>query len=177
VSASEQLTREIISVVAQKARILFRSPVLYQASHINEGRSDGEIPRKYRELIALGAAFTTQCAYCIDTRTRHARAHGASKQEIAETAFVVAAVKTGGTLANSLLALRLFDEEEKAGVEKGQRLAGRQGQLVPCRLRTASDGRTLIRVKIFQTDSAACLQTVSRLLDTPQKIVDRFSSR
>jgi AhpD family alkylhydroperoxidase len=75
-------------------------------------RDDGEIPRKYRELIALGVAFTTQCAYCIDTHTRHARAHGASKQEIAEAAFVAAAVKAGGTLAHSLLALRLFDEAE-----------------------------------------------------------------
>jgi AhpD family alkylhydroperoxidase len=78
-------------------------------------RGDGEIPRKYRELIALGVALTTQCAYCIDTHTRHARAHGASKQEIAETAFVAAAVKAGGTLAHSLLALRLFDEEERPG--------------------------------------------------------------
>jgi len=81
-------------------------------NHVVE-RGDGEIPRKYRELIALGVAFTTQCAYCIDTHTRHARAHGASKQEIAETAFVAAAVKAGGTLAHSLLALRLFDEEER----------------------------------------------------------------
>ena len=32
-------------------------------------REDGVIPRKYRELIALGTAFTTQCAYCIDTHT------------------------------------------------------------------------------------------------------------
>src|SRR5882724_5765878 len=76
-------------------------------------REDGVIPRKYRELIALGTAFTTQCAYCIDTHTRHARAHGASKEEIGEAAFVAAAVKAGGTLAHSLLALRLFDEEEK----------------------------------------------------------------
>jgi AhpD family alkylhydroperoxidase len=72
-------------------------------------REDGVIPRKYRELIALGTAFTTQCAYCIDTHTRHARAHGASKQEIAEAAFVAAAVKAGGALAHSLLALRIFD--------------------------------------------------------------------
>jgi alkylhydroperoxidase/carboxymuconolactone decarboxylase family protein YurZ len=43
---------------------------------------------------------------------RQARAHGASKQEIAEAAFVAAAVKAGGTLAHSLLALRLFDEAE-----------------------------------------------------------------
>ena len=77
-------------------------------------RADGAIPRKYRELIALGVAFTTQCAYCIDNHTRHARAHGASKQEIAETAFVAAAVKAGGTLAHSLLALRIFEEAGQA---------------------------------------------------------------
>jgi AhpD family alkylhydroperoxidase len=75
-------------------------------------REDGEIPRKYRELIALGVAFTTQCAYCIDVHTRHARAHGATKREIAEAAFVAAAVKAGGALAHSLMALRIFDEDE-----------------------------------------------------------------
>ena len=30
-------------------------------------REDGAIPRKYRELIALGVAFTTQCPYCIES--------------------------------------------------------------------------------------------------------------
>ena len=65
-------------------------------------------------LIALGVAFTTQCAYCIDAHTRQARANGATKREIAEAAFVAAAVKAGGTLAHSLMALRIFDEDEKA---------------------------------------------------------------
>ena len=73
-------------------------------------RGDGAIPRKYRELIALGVALTTQCAYCIDVHTRHARAHGVSKEELAEAAFIAAAVRAGGTLAHSLMALRLFDE-------------------------------------------------------------------
>ena len=76
-------------------------------------RADGAIPRKYRELIALGVAFTTQCAYCIDTHTRHAREAGASREEIAETAFVAAAVRAGGTLAHALLALRLYDTPSK----------------------------------------------------------------
>src|SRR5262245_40588308 len=74
-------------------------------------RGDGAIPRKYRELIALGVALTTQCAYCIDTHTRQARVAGASRQEIAEAAFVAAAVRAGGTLAHALLALRLFERE------------------------------------------------------------------
>jgi AhpD family alkylhydroperoxidase len=73
-------------------------------------REDGTIPRKYRELIALGVALTTQCAYCIDVHTRHARAHGVTREELAEAAFIAAAVRAGGTLAHSLMALRLFDE-------------------------------------------------------------------
>ena len=76
-------------------------------------RSDGVIPPKYRELIALGVAFTTQCAYCIDTHTRQARKAGATKQEIAEAAFITAAVRAGGTLAHALLSLRLHDSPEK----------------------------------------------------------------
>lgn len=72
-------------------------------------RGDGAIPRKYRELIALGVAFTTQCAYCIDTHTRQARENGATNEEIAEAAFVAAAVRAGGTLAHALLALRLYE--------------------------------------------------------------------
>ena len=74
-------------------------------------RQDGAIPRKYRELIALGVALTTQCAYCIDVHTRHAREHGVTREELAEAAFIAAAVRAGGTLAHSLMALRLFDEE------------------------------------------------------------------
>jgi len=73
-------------------------------------RNDGVIPGKYRELIALSVALTTQCSYCIDIHTRNARAHGVSKEELAEAAFVAAAVRAGGTLAHSLMALRLFDE-------------------------------------------------------------------
>ena len=76
-------------------------------------RGDGAIPLKYRELIALGVAFTTQCAYCIDTHTRRAREAGATKQEIAEAAFVAAAVRAGSTLAHALLSLRLHDSPEK----------------------------------------------------------------
>ena len=74
-------------------------------------RAGGAIPRRYRELIALGVAFTTQCAYCIDTHTRQARDAGASREEIAEAAFVAAAVRAGGTLAHALLALRLYERE------------------------------------------------------------------
>jgi AhpD family alkylhydroperoxidase len=67
------------------------------------------VPRN-RELVALGVALTTQCAYCIDVHTNHPREHGATRAELAEAAFIAAAVRAGGTLAHSPMALRLFNE-------------------------------------------------------------------
>jgi AhpD family alkylhydroperoxidase len=77
-------------------------------------RRDGLIPPKYRELISLAVALTTQCAYCLDVHTKAAVNAGATREEIAETAFVAAAVRAGATLGHALLALRLFDEARNA---------------------------------------------------------------
>ena len=41
--------------------------------------ADGAIPVKYKELMALAVAFTTQCPYCIDIHSRGARAAGATE--------------------------------------------------------------------------------------------------
>ena len=41
-------------------------------------RTDGTIPRKYRELIAVAVAVTTQCPYCIEAHTKAAKAAGAT---------------------------------------------------------------------------------------------------
>jgi AhpD family alkylhydroperoxidase len=82
----------------------------FMAFNQSTERNNGAIPRKYRELIALGVALTTQCSYCIDVHARSTRAQGVSKEELAEAAFIAAAVRAGGTLAHSLMALRLFDE-------------------------------------------------------------------
>ena len=38
------------------------------------GREDGAIPRKYRELIAVAVACTTQCPYCIEAHAKAAKA-------------------------------------------------------------------------------------------------------
>lgn len=109
---SQYQRREDLTAVPELLGLAATEGRAFLAFNQSVEREDGVIPRKYRELIALGVALSTQCAYCIDTHTRHARAHGASKQEIAETAFVAAAVKAGGALAHSLLALRIFDENE-----------------------------------------------------------------
>ncbi|MFD0894290.1 carboxymuconolactone decarboxylase family protein [Luteolibacter ambystomatis] len=73
-------------------------------------RTDGAIPAKYRELISIGVALTTQCAYCIESHVQNAVKAGATREEIAETVFIAAALRAGGAAGNGLLAMRLFDE-------------------------------------------------------------------
>jgi AhpD family alkylhydroperoxidase len=74
------------------------------------GREDGSIPRKYRELIALAVACTTQCVYCLEVHTKTAKAAGATREDIAEVAFLAAALRSGAAVTHGALALKLFDK-------------------------------------------------------------------
>jgi AhpD family alkylhydroperoxidase len=74
------------------------------------GRTDGKIPQKYRELIAIGVALTTQCPYCLDVHTANAKKAGATREELAETVHIAAALRAGAALTHGLLALKLFDK-------------------------------------------------------------------
>src|SRR3984893_2855243 len=74
------------------------------------GREDGAIPRKYRELIALAVACTTQCPYCLDVHTRGAKRAGATREEVAEAAFLSAALRAGAAVTHGTLAMKLFDQ-------------------------------------------------------------------
>ncbi|KIF01543.1 carboxymuconolactone decarboxylase [Streptomyces sp. RSD-27] len=78
-------------------------------------REDGAVPRRYRELISVAVALVTQCAYCLDVHTAAARRHGVTAEELAETAFVTASVRAGGTLAHALLADRLYEQHGHHG--------------------------------------------------------------
>ena len=74
------------------------------------GREDGAIPRKYRELIALAVACTTQCPYCLDVHTRAAKRAGATREEVAEAALLAAALRAGAAATHGALTLKLFDK-------------------------------------------------------------------
>jgi AhpD family alkylhydroperoxidase len=74
------------------------------------GRTDGAIPQKYRELIALGVAMTTQCPYCLDVHAANAKKAGATREELAETVHIAAALRAGAAFTHGLLALKLFDQ-------------------------------------------------------------------
>ncbi len=74
-------------------------------------REDGAIPRKYRELIAIAVACTTQCPYCIEAHAGAAKAAGATREEVAEAAFVAAALRAGGAATHGAMALKFFDRD------------------------------------------------------------------
>lgn len=60
----------------------------------------GAIPVKYKELIAIAVALTTQCSYCIEIHRKQAKAAGATEQELAETTLVATALRAGATMTH-----------------------------------------------------------------------------
>ncbi|HZT75516.1 MAG TPA: carboxymuconolactone decarboxylase family protein [Vicinamibacterales bacterium] len=74
------------------------------------GREDGAIPRKYRELIAIAVACTTQCPYCLDVHTKNAKKAGATREEVVEATLLAAALRAGAGATHGAMALRLFDQ-------------------------------------------------------------------
>ena len=62
--------------------------------------ANGVIPLKYKELMAVAVALTTQCVYCIDIHTKKAKKAGATEQELAETTMIAAALRAGGAITH-----------------------------------------------------------------------------
>lgn len=79
----------------------------------NSERNDGVIPPKYRELISLAVALTTQCTYCIDVHTRQALKDGASNEELSETVFIAAALRAGAAVGQGLLMMRIAEQAQQ----------------------------------------------------------------
>ncbi len=67
--------------------------------------ADGVVPIKYKELIAVAVALTTQCPYCIDIHANNARKAGATEAEIAEAAMVAASLRAGAAVTHATHAL------------------------------------------------------------------------
>jgi AhpD family alkylhydroperoxidase len=67
--------------------------------------AEGAIPVKYKELIAVAVAVTTQCPYCIDIHAANARRAGATDAELTEATIVAAALRAGGAITHATHAL------------------------------------------------------------------------
>jgi len=62
--------------------------------------ADGAIPKKYKELMAVAVALTTQCPYCIELHKKAAVTAGATREELAEATFVAAALRAGAAVTH-----------------------------------------------------------------------------
>ncbi len=62
--------------------------------------ADGAIPKKYKELMAIAVALTTQCAYCIELHRQGALKAGVTEQELAEAIHVTAALRAGAAITH-----------------------------------------------------------------------------
>src|SRR2546430_10409728 len=53
----------------------------------------GAIPKKYKELMAIAVALTTQCPYCIEVHRQEVLKAGVTEQELAQTVHATAALR------------------------------------------------------------------------------------
>ena len=60
----------------------------------------GAIPKKYKELMAIAVALTTQCVYCIELHRQAALKAGVTEQELAEAVHVAVALRAGGGITH-----------------------------------------------------------------------------
>lgn len=67
--------------------------------------AEGAIPVKYKELIAVAVALTTQCPYCIDIHANNARKAGATDTELVEAGMVAASLRAGAAVTHTTHAL------------------------------------------------------------------------
>ena len=60
----------------------------------------GGIPLKFKELVAVAVALTTQCPYCIEIHSTKAKQAGATDRELTEAALIAAAIRAGGAMTH-----------------------------------------------------------------------------
>jgi AhpD family alkylhydroperoxidase len=75
--------------------------------------AEGAIPWKYKELMAVSVALTTQCAYCIEIHRDRAIRAGATHQELSEAVFVTAALRAGAAVTHGTHLLSGIDDESR----------------------------------------------------------------
>jgi AhpD family alkylhydroperoxidase len=80
----------------------------------------GAIPVKYKELIAVAVAVTTQCPYCIDIHTGNALGAEATEAELVEATMVAASLRAGGAVTHATHVLALVERERLAAELAGE---------------------------------------------------------
>src|ERR1043165_3272582 len=103
---SKSHTKEL----AQKRRDLSPSTESAFQSFSQAVFTDGALPTKVKNIIAVAVAHVTQCPYCIRGHTRAALREGASHQELMEAIWVAAEMRAGAAFAHSIIAISEMGE-------------------------------------------------------------------
>jgi AhpD family alkylhydroperoxidase len=85
-----------LKTLGELAPDAFKAFIAFDAAALKEGA----IPAKYKELMAVAVALTTQCPYCIEIHTKNAKKAGATEVELAETTMVAAALRAGAAMTH-----------------------------------------------------------------------------
>lgn len=81
---------------------------------------EGLISVKDKRLIAVSCAHITGCDHCIEEQTKHAKAEGATDEELAESVYIAIRLAMGQPYAFSSIALENYDlMKAKESVFKG----------------------------------------------------------
>lgn len=72
--------------------------------------SDGVLPAKTKELIAIAVAHATHCPYCMDHHVKAAKKLGASEAEVSESILVAIALSAGAAFTHAGMALEAYEE-------------------------------------------------------------------
>jgi alkylhydroperoxidase/carboxymuconolactone decarboxylase family protein len=93
--------------IEKAAKMFALKPELMKAFLDFDGKvfAEGSLSVKTKELIAVACAHITQCPYCIEGHTKRAKKAGAGDEEIAEAIFVAVAMRAGGSMAHSCIAM------------------------------------------------------------------------
>ena len=75
----------------------------------NKAFSDGELQKKYKELIAFGISIVINCESCMEWHIHEALKSGATKKEILETIEVGIEMGGGPATVSSRFALKVLD--------------------------------------------------------------------
>jgi AhpD family alkylhydroperoxidase len=101
-----------VDVKKQFKRMRELAPDAYRAFLEFDAKAfaDGAVPLKTKELVALGIAHITQCAWCIQAHAARARRAGATDAEVGEVIFVSMAMAAGAAWSHGGLTLQCLDE-------------------------------------------------------------------
>lgn len=96
---------------AAHARLLALDSKVYRAFLDMEqaAYSDGALPKKTKELIALGISVVSDCESCMQWHIEQAAKAGASEREVLEAMEVAIEMAAGRTTVSARFALEVMD--------------------------------------------------------------------